>query len=128
VISTDYYPTVLELLGLPARPKQHQDGKGLTSVLRGQSKLQRDSLYWHYPHYHGSAWAPGAAVRAGDWKLIEFYEEEKVELYNLRENLSETNDLAAKMPAQTRRLRNQLQAWQKETGARMPQKNPAFRG
>jgi arylsulfatase A-like enzyme len=69
----DYYPTVLELLGLPARPKQHQDGKSLASVLRGQSKLDRDAVFWHYPHYHGSAWAPGAALRAGEWKLIEFY-------------------------------------------------------
>lgn len=125
-ISTDFYPTFLDLAGLPAKPKQHPDGQSLANALRGQTKLGRDTLYWHYPHYHGSAWAPGAALRNGDWKLIEFYDEDKAELYNLREDIGERNDLASKMPDLTRKLRAQLRDWQQSVGAKMPQKNPAY--
>lgn len=127
VISNDFYPTLLDLAGLPLRPKQHCDGLSLAPLLRGENKLVRDTLYWHYPHYHGSTWAPGAALRNGDWKLIEFYEEGKAELYNLREDVGERNDLAAKMPDLTRKLRGQLREWQQSVGAKMPQKNPAYR-
>jgi arylsulfatase A-like enzyme len=126
-ISNDFYPTLLDLAGLPAKPQQHRDGISLSKALRGESKLGRDTLYWHYPHYHGSAWAPGAALRNGDWKLIEFYDEDKAELYNLRDDIGERNDLAAKMPDLTKKLRAQLRDWQQSVGAKMPQKNPAYK-
>ncbi|NWF83860.1 MAG: sulfatase [Bryobacteraceae bacterium] len=127
VISTDFYPTILDLARLPQKPEQHRDGLSLAGLLRGGTKLNRDTLYWHYPHYHGSTWAPGAALRHGDWKLIEFYEEGRAELYHLRDDIGERNDLAARMPDLTGKLRAQLREWQEGVGAKMPQKNPAYK-
>jgi arylsulfatase A-like enzyme len=124
VISTDLYPTLLELAGLPLKPAQHLDGASLAGLLRGDSPLRPRTLYWHYPHYHGSTWAPGAALRDGDWKLIELQHYGNVELYNLRDDLGERRDLSAKMPDKTAELLARLRAWRKETGAAIPQPNP----
>ena len=85
------------------------------------------SLYWHYPHYHGSTWKPGASVRDGDWKLIEFYHYENVELYNLADDPGELHNLAEKHPQLTQRLRTQLEDWQGRMNAKMPVPNPDFR-
>ena len=126
VISMDFYPTVLELAGLPLLPDQHMDGQSLAPFLREGREPDRDAIFWHYPHYHGSAWTPGAAVRAGDWKLIKFYEKEKVELYNLKEDIEEKNDLSGKNPDKTRELLNLLHKWQESTGALMPEPNPDY--
>lgn len=126
VISIDYYPTMLELAGLPARPQQHRDGVSLVKLLKGGTELNRETIYWHYPHYHGSAWAPGAALRQGDWKLIEFYDEGAAELYNLKDDIGERNNLAAKEPARLEKLRGQLREWQKSVGAKMAPRNPAY--
>ncbi|MFN7563113.1 MAG: sulfatase, partial [Prosthecobacter sp.] len=89
VWSTDFYPTRLSLAGLAARPEQHHDGLDISSLLRGETAPARDALYWHYPHYHGSTWAPGGAMREGDWKLIEHFDEGSAELFNLKTDLSE---------------------------------------
>ncbi|MAT46805.1 MAG: arylsulfatase [Verrucomicrobiaceae bacterium] len=125
VLSTDIYPTLLALAGLPPRPSQHADGASFESLLTGgKTNTHPRSLYWHYPHYHGSTWTPGAAIRDGDWKLIEFYHYGKVELYNLSEDLGEANDLAAKLPERTRVLRQKLKDWQRDMGARMPLTRP----
>ncbi len=126
VISMDFYPTMLELAGIPAIPEQHVDGKSLVSLLNGAERLDRKALYWHYPHYHGSAWTPGATVRARDWKLIELYHEEKTELYNLKEDVGEHHDLAADRPDKVEELQNMLHLWQKEAGALMPKVNPDY--
>ena len=91
-----------------------------------QRTLDREAIYWHYPHYHGSMWAPGAAVRAGDWKLIEFYEEDRVELYNLKDDIGEVNDLSKSNPEETKQLVNMLHKWQEETNAKMPTPNPSY--
>ena len=120
VISTDFYPTILALAGLPLNPEQHQDGLSLVPLLQGGDSLPRDALFWHYPHYHGSMWKPGAAIRAGDWKLIEFYEEGRTELYQLSDDMGETTDLAGTHPEKTRQLQEQLRAWQQRVGAQMP--------
>ncbi|MEO6245188.1 MAG: sulfatase [Opitutaceae bacterium] len=125
-ISTDLYPTLLALAHLPPRPEQHLDGLSLAPLLGGGAAPLRDTLYWHYPHYHGSTWAPGAALRDGDWKLIEFYHYRNVELYNLRTDPSETRDLTAANPAKTTELLAKLHAWQQATGAIMPRPNPAL--
>jgi arylsulfatase A-like enzyme len=122
-ISMDVYPTILDLLGLPALPKQHCDGVSLASALEDPSThIDREAIFWHYPHYHGSNWRPGAAVRAGDYKLIEFYETDDVEVYNLAEDLGETNDLSRQMPKKTAELLKTLRAFQKDTGAKMPRR------
>ncbi len=120
VTSTDFYPTMLEMTGLPLMPKQHIDGESLVHLLKGRGKLNRKAIYWHYPHYHGSGNRPSGAVRAGDYKLIEWYEDNSVELYNLRDDLSEKHDLAAKMPKKAAELRRMLHKWRKQTNAKMP--------
>jgi len=115
VTSMDIYPTILELAGILGKPDQHSDG---VSIISGLSPDR--TLYWHYPHYHGSMWTPGAAIREGRWKLIEFYDYEKVELFNLNDDLSETLDLSDSLPDITNMLLDKLHAWQKETNALYP--------
>ena len=125
VISTDLYPTLLALADLPLRPEQHLDGSSVASLLSGGPTSDRQTFYWHYPHYHGSTWAPGSAVRNGDWKLIEFFEENTVELYDLKADLGERTNLAAQNPERVKSLRAQLATWRSDTGAVMPQPNPS---
>jgi len=125
VVSTDFLPTLLELAGAPASEKQ-LDGLSLVPLLKGgdaediPAALTERALYWHYPHYHGSTWKPGASIRDGDWKLIEFYETGTTEVYNLATDPGEQNNLTATRPNKTKALRAKLSAWQKERGAQMP--------
>jgi arylsulfatase A-like enzyme len=118
---------MLELAGQRLRPEQHVDGVSLLPLLKGEGTLLREAIFWHFPHYHGSTWAPGAAVRAGDWKLIEFYHEGTVELYNLAEDIGERSNLAGQMPDRTNELRKRLRDWQESVGAKMPVPNPDYR-
>lgn len=120
VVSMDFAPTLLELCGLDARPDLHNDGKSLVPELSGEMPDPR-TFYWHYPHYHGSTWTPGASVRDGDWKLIEFYHDEKVELYNLADDMGEQNNLASSRLEKVEALRAKLAGWQKQMNAKMPQ-------
>jgi arylsulfatase A-like enzyme len=124
--STDHYPTLLELAGLPSNPKQHVDGVSLVSTLKGKG-IDRDTVYWHYPHFHGSNWSPGAAIRSGKWKLIDFYELDKVELYNMELDPQEQRDLSKVLPEKTKELLKNLHDWQKSVGAKMPVPNPEFK-
>jgi arylsulfatase A-like enzyme len=127
VISTDFYPTILEMAGLPPRPKQHLDGVSLVPVLQETGKLAERPLYWHYPHYSNQGGRPGSVVRLGDWKLIEFFEDHRVELYNLQEDLGEKHDLAAERAGKAAELRKRLQAWREAVGARLPTPNPKYK-
>jgi arylsulfatase A-like enzyme len=120
VTSTDFYPTMLEMAGLPLKPDQHVDGVSLLPLLKQKGKLERKAIYWHYPHYHGSGNKPSGAIRAGDYKLIEWYEDNTVELYNLKDDIGEKNDLAAKMPDKAGELRRMLHRWLKQTRATVP--------
>jgi arylsulfatase A-like enzyme len=88
--------------------------------------LPERSLCWHYPHYGNQGGAPGAAIRRGDWKLIHWFENDRLELFNLRTDIGETTNLADKEPQLVQSLRAELQVWQKEVGALMPTKNPAY--
>ncbi|MEZ6062042.1 MAG: sulfatase [Planctomycetaceae bacterium] len=126
VISTDFFPTILELAGLPLQPELHVDGTSLLPLLKGEREIEHAPLYWHYPHYHGSTWTPGAAMRDGDWKLIELYEFDRAELYNLRGDVGERNDLSESHPEKLSELRGRLQQWQSQMQARMPQPNPSY--
>ena len=125
VISTDYYPTLLELAGLPLNPQQHRDGVSLVPLLKGE-KLERGPLFWHYPHYGNQGGAPSGAVRDGDWKLIEWYEDNSVELFNLRDDLGEKKNLAVEHPEKAKELLGKLHAWRKDVNALMPTPNPDF--
>ena len=121
VISHDFFPTFIELAG--ANAKQTIDGKSLVPLLR-QSGLERQTLYWHYPTYHHST--PAAAMREGDYKLIEFYETGEVELYNLKEDEGEQKNIASDAPEVVQRLRKKLSNWQQSVSAAMPTPNPDY--
>jgi arylsulfatase A-like enzyme len=118
-ITMDFYPTLLEAARLPARPAQHVDGVSLIPALRGEPQT-RGPIFWHYPHYSNQGGTPHSAVRDGDWKLIEWHEDRSVELFNLRRDIGERNNLAEEEPARAAELKRRLAAWRKETGARMP--------
>ena len=124
VISTDFYPTILEMAGLPAKPVQHVDGVSMVPLLRQTGPVAQRPIYWHYPHYGNQGGSPGSAVRAGDWKLIEFFEDHRLELYNLKSDLGERNNLAAQERKKAAELHEKLQAWRAAVGARMPSPNP----
>ena len=125
MISMDFFPTMLDLAGLPLQPKLHVDGRSLLSQLKGNDTGQR-TLHWHYPHYHGSSWKPGASIRDGDWKLIEFYHYKNFELYNLAKDPGERTNLAKSNPSKAAELRAKLSAWQKQMKAKMPVPNPNY--
>ncbi len=125
VISTDFYPTMLQMAGLPLRPEQHLDGESLVPLLKGGSLPERP-LFWHYPHYSNQGGAPEGAIRLGRFKLIEWYEDLRVELYDLGEDLGEHHNLAATMPEKTDALRRQLHAWRAAVNAQMPAPNPDY--
>ena len=127
VISTDFYPTMLEMAGLPSMPDQHKDGVSMVGLLKGRGRQNREAIYWHYPHYGNQGGSPGGAVRMGDYKLIEFYEDGSVELYNLKDDIGEKNDLAARMPDKVKRLRAMLHKWRAEVDAKMPSPNPNYK-
>jgi arylsulfatase A-like enzyme len=126
VISTDFYPTILEMAGLPLKPKQHIDGVSLVPLLKGEEKLNREAIFWHYPHYGNQGGSPGGAVRAGDYKLIEFYEDNRAELYNLKTDIGEKKNLAENMPDKAAKMRKMLQNWRKGVDAKMPSPNPDY--
>lgn len=118
-LSTDLYPTLLDLAGLQSQPEQHLDGGSLVGVMAGRPAPER-SLTWHFPHYHGSGNRPGGAIRDGDLKLIEWFEDGAVELYDLAVDPGERLDLAAERPADVGRLVGQLGAWRLQIDANMP--------
>ena len=121
VISTDFYPTVLDIAGVKARPGQHRDGVSLAPLLKGSGALDRKALYWHYPHYSNQGGIPGGAVRSGDYKLIERFEDGRVHLYNLKDDIGERKDLAGSHPDKVRELRKLLHAWYKDVDAKFLQ-------
>jgi arylsulfatase A-like enzyme len=127
-ISNDFFPTMLEMAGLPTRPKQHLDGVSIVPLLKQTGKPDPRALFWHYPHYSNQGGSPAGAVRCGDYKLIEFYEDSRVELYNIKEDVGEKTDLAAKMPDKAAELRKTLHEWRKSVDAAMPPPNPNYKG
>lgn len=126
MISTDYYPTFLDLAGLPLRPAQHADGVSLAPLLKGGTLPERP-LFWHYPHYSNQGGAPDGAVRLGDYKLIEWYEDMRAELFNLKNDQGEARDLATEQPQTVTALRERLHDWRRSVNADMPTPNPDYR-
>ena len=121
VILTDFYPTLLEVAGLKTRKHYPGDGESLLPVLTGEADLQRDALFWHYPNFafHRDN-RLGSAIRMGDYKLIEFFDKNEVELYNLREDLGEKKNLAGVEVGRVEEMRKRLSRWREKSGARMP--------
>ncbi len=130
VTSTDLYPSILEMVGLPLRPQQHVDGASLAPLLRGAGEerpsLPREAIFWHYPHYGNQGGTPGCSLRLGDYKLIEFFEDGRLELYNLRDDISEARNQADELPELTAALHARLVAWREGVEARIPQPNPGW--
>jgi len=124
VTCTDFFPTILELCTVSATGKNAPagplDGMSVVPLLRQPgAHLNRAALFFHYPHYYTTT-TPVSAVRAGDWKLLEYFEDRHVELYNLRDDPSEQRDVAAQQPDRTAKLRDQLAGWREEVGAKVP--------
>jgi arylsulfatase A len=124
VISVDFYPTLLEIAGTERPAGQVLDGESLIPLLRQRGQFKDRALYWHYPHYHHST--PAGAIREGDWKLIEFFENGLSQLYDLRDDLGEQTDLSAVFPRKALELQIKLARWRRSVGAAMPQANPDF--
>ncbi|MBL9141488.1 MAG: sulfatase-like hydrolase/transferase, partial [Phycisphaerae bacterium] len=118
-ITTDLYPTLLALADVSARPSQHVDGLSLEPLLRG-APIARTSLHWHAPHHHGSGSTPSGAIRNGSMKVVEWFGEGGVELFDLSNDPGERHDLAATQPDQARALRDELAQWRLDVGALMP--------
>ncbi|MEX2371492.1 MAG: sulfatase-like hydrolase/transferase, partial [Bacteroidales bacterium] len=122
---TDFYPTILELTGAELRPGEHHDGISLVPAFHDESIPDRP-LYWHYPHYGNQGGEPSSVIRLGEWKLIHYYEDDKVELYNLKLDEEEHNDVAGEHPELVRRLHEQLFGYLDAVGAKFPVHDPLY--
>jgi arylsulfatase A-like enzyme len=135
VIGVDFYPTILEMAGVP-RPSGHVlDGLSIVPLLRGKGKFKRDAIFWHFPAYlepyneKQRPWrtTPAGAARQRDFKLIEFFEDGRLELYNLKNDIGERNNLAEKMPDKAEELHQLLVDWRESVGAPVPtERNPKY--
>jgi arylsulfatase A len=123
--SVDLLPTLADLCGV--KFSHEVDGASLAPMLLGKGEVERDAIYWHYPHYANQGGRPGGAVRAGDWKLIEFYESGRQELFNLKTDLRESRNLTAQQPERVRELAAKLATWRQMVGAQMMMPNPTYR-
>ncbi len=129
VTSTDFYPTLLEAAGLPLMPEQHMDGVSILPLLEQQNQpdLEERPIFWHYPHYSNQGCTPGCSVRQGHWKLLEFFEDGKLELYDIYNDVGETKDVSAEHPDIVAKLKALLDAWKLDVKARIPQPNPHYK-
>jgi arylsulfatase A-like enzyme len=133
VTSTDFFPTFMEILGENDRKHSDSlDGESMLDLFRGLSKQSERTLFWHYPHYHGSGMKPAGASRKGKYKLIEWYgtsscgDNAQIELYDLSTDIGETRNRAETLPDKTRELLRQMEGWRRDIGAQMPEDNPDF--
>jgi len=127
VIGIDFYPTFLEIAGVKgdAHHNRSVDGLSLVPLFKNpKARLKREAIYWHYPHYHAGGDGPYNAVRARDWRLVQFYEDGSEALYNLKSDIGETKNVAAQNAGVASKLRNQLDNWRIAVGAQMPMPNP----
>lgn len=125
VSSPDFFPTLLDATGVPWQSGPTLDGCSLLPLFKGESLPER-ALFWHYPHYGNQGGAPSTAIRRGPWKLIEWFEDDRVELFHLDKDPSETTDLAAREIKLVSELRQELHVWQSVVGAKSPFPNPSY--
>lgn len=124
VIGMDFYPTMLQMAGLDLMPAEHLDGVSLVPVLKGTGEVDRQELFWHYPHYHRTT--PYSAIRRDNWRLIEFHEDGELMLFDLQSDPHEEHDLAKSRPQLAAELRDRLNTWRNEVDAQMPTPNPKY--
>ncbi len=126
VMTIDFFPTFVDLAGASAGSLEF-DGVSLKGLLRnGQTKLGRDALCWHYPHYHAGGDAPYSAIRSGAWRLISFHDDTPPALYNLDKDIGEQHNLAQEEHTKFQELQGKLFAWRKRVGAQMPTENSHY--
>ncbi len=125
VTSPDFYPTLLDAAGIQRLSDQTLDGVSLKPLLQS-GQLPERGLFWHYPHYGNQGGAPAAAIRRGNWKLIEWFEDSRTELFNLAQDLGEQHNLAATEVDRVKALQKELHEWQEQVGAKLPTLNPKF--
>jgi arylsulfatase A-like enzyme len=129
IISVDLYPTLLEVAGADPPADYTLDGESYAGLLTGEKQsLARDAIYWHFPGYLGASgdqWRtkPTGSIRAGDWKLLERFEDGELELYNLKDDIGESKNLAEAEPERAQQLHEKLIAWRASVGAKMPKAN-----
>ena len=126
VTSPDFFPTLLEAAGIPLMPEQHRDGVSMMPLLKGGRRLEREAIYWHYPHYGNQGGTPACSMRMGDHKLIQFFEDNRLELYNLSCDIGENDNRASSEPELVKRMHAMLQAWRDGVHARIPEPNPEW--
>jgi uncharacterized sulfatase len=125
VTSVDFYPTFLDMVGLNQPDDHILDGLSIMPLLTQKSNdMNKRAIYWHYPVYHHST--PASAIREGAWKLVEFFQDGQLELYNLEKDVSESKNLVDEMPEKARELHQKLQSWRESVNARSPEENPDF--
>lgn len=125
IIGMDFYPTILSYCGVDMPEEQRVDGVDILPALKGETLAERP-LFWHYPHYGNQGGEPSSIVRRGDWKLIFYHEDQRVELYNLAKDIGEHECVNAQHPDKVEELKNLLDAWLIETNARMPKADPTY--
>jgi len=133
VISTDFYPTILEMAGLQLKPGQHIDGKSLLPLLKEKintpgiiKEFSNRPIFWHYPHYSNQGGGPGSAIRLGKYKLIEFFEDNRIELYDLENDQGEKLNISEEYPGVVKKLKNLLDSWRDSVNAKFPDPNPLY--
>jgi len=127
VIGVDLFPTFLDAAGARWDSPQPLDGESLVPLMSGKAKARkRPDIHWWMPGYLPVRQAPAHAMRSGDYKLIEYFEDGRLELFNLRDDIGERTDLAQKQPEKVKELREKLKQWRKSVGARIPERNPDF--
>ena len=126
VTSVDFFPTFIEIAGLSPSNYPQLEGVSLIPIMEGKDKLPKRAIYWHFPHHRKEGLSMGAAIRQGDWKLIEEFETGNIYLYNLKNDLGETENLKGKFPKISNRLIKKLKTWQKKVDAEMPSENNTY--
>lgn len=125
VTGADFYPTILELCGISGNAEQYKDGVSLVPLLNGEQMEERP-LYWHYPHYGNQGGNPSSIIQRGDMKLIHYWEDGHIELYNIREDPEERRDISENFPEKSQELDDELLEWLKSVNAQYPEPDPAY--
>lgn len=127
VTSPDFYPTLLEAAGLDLIPQQHIDGVSIMPLLKEVKDFQRGPIFWHYPHYGNQGGSPGSSIREGRYKLIEFFEDQRLELYDLQDDLSELKDISHTHKELCSSMHTKLVDWRQSVEALIPEVNPYYK-
>lgn len=128
IVSPDFFPTLMELTDIEVNKlvKKGFDGKSIVPLLNPEGKIDREAIYWHYPHYHTEGAVPYSAIRKGKWRLIQNYQTNTYELYNLENDIGEQHNMAETEPEIRKELIQDLEKWKKKVGAQMPMPNPDY--